>query len=206
MSEFESLNAEHQEFERSLKQLRPADPELNVADLMFRAGQDSGRRESRRQLRCWQFSTLATGVCAIAAVVVHWPGSPDTNSLPNNSVAADAGSGTESQAPEVIDENNRIVVERADPVPTVADRKEPGSPPKPAGTQNTPVIGWWYPPTTVSVSTEATYVGLRNRVLRDGINALPRRDVSGGTREREPLTSSPLQLRDAWDNENWNQI
>lgn len=200
MSEFESLNAEQREFEQSLKQLQPAEPELDVAELMFRAGQDS----ARRQLRRWQLSTLVTSVCALVAVIVLWPGS--TSSPANESrIAANGEDNRSEPAPEVSTDVAPAIEARQQETQAVAEADENSIAPQPV--EPRPLLfDWWNRQTTVSVSTGESYIDLRNRVLRDGVDALPERDLSGGASSREPLTSSPLRLRDALDRNLWNQI
>jgi hypothetical protein len=204
MSEFESMNDEQREFEQSLKQLQPAEPELDVADLMFRAGQDAARRKVRRQVRRWQLSTLVTSACALVAVSFLWSGTlaSPTN---GNSIATDVDTGQAEPIPE--DNTGQPEIEKQQSVPQiVVETEEPAISPPPLVEQRPLLFDWWNRQTTVSVSTDESYIDLRNRVLRDGVDALPERDLSGGSCSTEPLTSSPLRLRDALEQDLWNQI
>jgi len=203
------MNAEQREFEQSLQRLQPVEPELNVAELMFRAGQDAARRESRRQLRRWQFSTLATSLCALAAVVTHWPGGAATTDRETS--VANRGSGHSSV--REVPQNN--VEKRTSPeneqqslhnVPVVVSAEEPLFDPQPLTERRSPLFDWWNRTSAVSVTAEDSYLNLRNRVLRDGVDALPEPDLGSGSGSGETLTSSPLKLRDAWDQDLWNQI
>ena len=166
MSEFESLNSEQREFEQALKQLRPVDPGLDVADLMFRAGQDSVRQESRRQLRRWQLSTLVTSVCALLAVSILWPGTT-THPAPQNSLANEQSPSQRTLVENTPDEQTPLEQER---VPESVAEIDPSYPPQsPLPEQPSPLFDWWTRLSTVSVSTEGSYIDLRNRVLRDGV-------------------------------------
>lgn len=208
MSEFESMNSEQAEFEQSLKQLRPAEPELDIAELMFRAGRDSARRESQRQLRRWQLSTLATSVCAIFAVVSLWPASAF---VPTNEGSIANHAEIEPTAPE--SETKPIVDQTPDPdqirdqnAELAVDGNEREFKPQALGRPRVPVFEWWSRQSAVSVLIEESNLDLRNRLLRDGIEALPESTLTSGSSSEVPLTASPLRAREMLNDESWNQI
>lgn len=196
MSEFESMNHEQEEFARSLQQLRPVEPELDVAELMFRAGQDSAWEESQRQLRRWQFSTLVTSACAVMAVITLWPVSASTPAS-ETSIAHETIQ-PEPKPDESIAEKQIPVREERTPE-AIVDVEQPKLQPH-------PLNDWWNRQFTVSATTEDSYLDLRNRILQDGIDALPEPKLGGGSSSGEPLTASPLRLRDALNQDLWNQI
>jgi len=202
MSEFESLNDQQLDFERALQQLQPVVPSLDVANLMYRAGRDSAFLESRRQLRRWQFSTLCTGVCALIAATIHWPGN-ETGSVSDNSVAtqdelSDAQATSDHPSPdtplpqtEEISPSESIV--KASPASNV-DREVPS-------------LAWWNSVSQVPEASNNSYITLRNRVMREGLDAFPEPEFSSeSTFTGSPVQREPLRLRDAYDPELWNQI
>jgi hypothetical protein len=197
MSEFESLTDEQREFERSLQQLKPAAVSLDESDLLFQAGRAAGERESRRSLRRWQCSTLAASLCAMVAIGLNGF-APETAIDSDRTVAVgspEAESNTETVSDNLpeLEEPEIVAVEQSpDPVPS--ERRDV---PERTPVRATTAIGrWWEDLLTVSVSDQNSYLGLRNRVLEQGVDALPPSTGGGHDTRSEPLTSSPRQTRE----------
>lgn len=197
MSEFESLTESQREFEQSLKQLRPVPASIDEADLLFQAGRNAGRLESRRSLRRWQCSTLAASLCAMLAIGLNGF-APETAIDSNRTIAVDspeAESDTETVSdnlPELEETEIVAVEQKPDPIPS-----ERRNVPEPTTARSTTAIGrWWEDLLTVSVSDQNSYLGLRNRVLEQGVDALPPSTGGGHGTRSEPLTSSPRQTRE----------
>ncbi|HSG69945.1 MAG TPA: hypothetical protein VLA12_05990 [Planctomycetaceae bacterium] len=197
MSEFESLTDEQREFERSLQQLKPAPVSFDESALLFQAGRAAGRLESRRSLRRWQCSTLAASLCAMLAIGLNGF-APGTASDFDRTVAvgspeAETNTVTVSDNLPELEETEIVAVEpKADPAPS-----ESRNVPEPTTIRATTAIGrWWEGLLTVSVSDQDSYLGLRNRVLEQGVDALPPSTGGGHDTGSEPLTSSPRQTRE----------
>lgn len=200
MSEFESLTESQREFEQSLKQLRPVPASIDEAELLFQAGRAAGRLESRRNLRRWQCTTLAASLCAVFAIGLNGF-APETATDSDRTVAVDspeAESNTETVSdnlPELEEPEIVAVEQKPDPVPP-----ESRDLPEPATVRASTAIGrWWEDLLTVSVSDQNSYLGLRNRVLEQGVDALPPSTGGGHGTRSEPLTSSPRQTRELLD-------
>lgn len=197
MSEFESLTESQREFEQSLKQLRPVPASIDESDLLFQAGRAAGRLESRRSLLRWQCTTLAASLCAMLAIGLNGF-APETAIDSDRTVAVDspeAESNTEpvsDNSPEL--EKPEIVAVEQKPDPVSSERRNV---PEPTTVRASTAIGrWWEDLLTVSVTDQDSYLGLRNRVLEQGVDALPPSTGGGHDTRSEPLTSSPRQTRE----------
>ncbi|MDG2388688.1 MAG: hypothetical protein P8M30_05150 [Planctomycetaceae bacterium] len=203
MSEFESVNDQQHNFERALQQLQPAAPELNLSNLMYRTGHDAAIRQSRRQLRRWQLSTVAASVCAFLALnvsnntaektaadfVQQEPAVPAEPLQVAQVQETPENSRTESDSETIAQSDDRSDGFAVDESPFI-----------------TPLTRWVFSE-TASLDRPFSYLELRNRLLREGIDSLPEPRFERYTNSSRNLEKRPpLRLRDAWDEDLWNQI
>ena len=197
MSESESLTHEQLEFERALKALQPRSEHQRVADLLYRAGFEAAQLQSHRQLLRWKISTFVTTACAlIALVAIDWS-SPVTTGV---SPVVSNRNTPESTPPETTPPQREIeqVAPDTNSIATTTV-KQPELAPEPRRT----IFGQlWQGYFTVSIDESDNYLGIRNRVLEEGIDALPQSESSDSGATSEPLVSSPKSRREllrAWD-------
>ncbi|MBD3673250.1 MAG: hypothetical protein HUJ26_06950 [Planctomycetaceae bacterium] len=211
MSEYEPLNPDQNEFEDALRQLQPSVSELDPARLMFQAGRNAALQESHARLRRWQISTLVTSACALLAVTILWPGF-NTGSVNDRSVATQQDESEtpllpEQHSPETPDPQEQDISANST-TEAVVQTETPTEiqSPSPLNSE-TPAIAWWNELSPTSENSTSSYLTLRNRVLRDGLDAFPEPDFSPETTYTgSPVQREPLSVRDGRDPELWNQI
>lgn len=208
MSQFESMNREQTEFEDALRQLQPNVSQLDPARLMYQAGRDAAWQEARLRLQRWQVSTCVTSACALLAVTMLWPG-VESESVSDNSVAtqqevSETAIVPEQHSPEspAPQEQGISTTESVVQKETTSDNQSP-----PPANPESPTIAWWDEPSRVSENSTTSYIALRNRVMREGLDAFPEHNFSQETTSTgTPIQREPLSVRDAHNPELWNQI
>ena len=191
MSTQDELNPAERELAAALRRLRPSAPGLNRDELLYAAGMAAGRRVVRR----WQVSTALLGGLAAAALLAPMI-------LPMKSGGAAPGTWVPGPAPvRVVNPTppGPPTSRSVSPANGLASATNSSSAPMNALPSATPAVATtrvmdapWRKPSA------ADYLALRNRVLREGLSALPEtRSATGGVRRDATARTSAEPLDDA---------
>lgn len=146
----ERLTPAQQELEAALRQLQPAQPSLDRDQLMYRMGRAAGQRQVRR----WQGATTLASIVLAALILV-----PPHHTVPQPSPIPQFAAGTEQVEPEpALETVDDAVLLPAPALPPVTDRLVSATRPR---------------------FVAYSYMALRQRVLIEGIDALPDPVASG---------------------------